>query len=148
MTPLLPVDLSSFEQNKFVQDYLSKMEERFKSGSDETMSIETVIELVQEIMPAAHSTTLPGGGIEMYEGRMYKFQYAQQSGNGQWYAWEVVAKFIAREISEYSDELVLSGRPLYGTSYLQVKHIYSVEEVQGAPTRPIRQRGAVPAPKG
>jgi hypothetical protein len=83
---------------------------------------------------------------ELVPGQAYEFHYVRQSGNGQWYRWTMTAVYFTRNANGFGpDELVLSGRPEFGTTKLSVD---SVAEIRSAAPgvrarRPERRPGAV-----
>jgi hypothetical protein len=91
------------------------------------------------------------------EGDLVTFAYRQQSGNGRWYKWTCTAVYIARNTTEYQDQVVVSYRPKAGTSYIDVSGIDQVRVIMPFRERsghrgddnvhlPARFPGAVPAP--
>lgn len=80
-------------------------------------------------------------------GKTYKVGYKQQSGNNRWYEWEMTAQFL--HLGEH-DRMYFSGRPAWGTSYLDPQSpIIRAEQVaDGVRKRPRRLVGAVEAPHG
>jgi hypothetical protein len=93
----------------------------------------------------------------LQEGDLVWFQYRQQSGNGRWYTHESTAVFLARRTDQYVDELIISYRPLGGTSSINVLGLDSARVIKTAGERigmrgdngaklPVRHPGAVAPP--
>ena len=66
-----------------------------------------------------------------------RIRYKHHSGNGRWYEWDMTA----RVIDETSHEVIVSLRPLLGTSSVRITDVLSRESVTSAVTFPKRVQG-------
>lgn len=91
------------------------------------------------------------------EGDLCHFVYKQLSGNGRWYRWECIAIYVAGAGDEFTDSLIISYRPLAGTSYIETKGLLELKVLEKSADRlgrrgdpavrlPTRKPGAVTAP--
>lgn len=67
----------------------------------------------------------------MIEGKTYKIEFKQQSGNNRWYRWEMSATYLGQSRQQYhlGGDSLFSLRPLAGTTRLPTENIFSTEEV-------------------
>ena len=86
-------------------------------------------------------------------GTLYKLLYVQQSGNGQWYQWQMKAVYLGYNRDRKS--LIFSLRPQAGTTEINreyvhdvtaIKSVYARETVASDVALPKRFVGAVPPP--
>jgi hypothetical protein len=73
-------------------------------------------------------------------GAMYWFTYKLQAGNYQWYEYETIAMFL--NYAQKGKQIVLSGRPLYGTSELMKENViqFQIKPDGTAPMNPRKIR--------
>jgi hypothetical protein len=81
----------------------------------------------------------------LVEGQTYKFTYKQQSGNNQWYQWDMIATYLERHTDQYEDKIILSGRPAFGTTEVRVDQVIRIQEgyTRHQVRRPKRFPGAI-----